>query len=469
MGQLMLPQCTNHWEDGVELPAVQISGRLYVVVWIEHSQRGLRVKRSNLNKFDQVANFNCLNIKTFILCAKRLIKCLSSQQNTWIINGYMYKRLVNLPPNSFFLLGIRGAGKSTWIRSVLPDAIRIDLLDEVLFQDLLTNIGLFRNLIANAERGDWVIVDEVQRIPRLLNEVHRHIEDKGIRFALVGSSARKLKTAGTNLLAGRASVLSMFPLAPQEFGKDFHLDTVLQTGSIPLVWNNSHRQEALSAYTDLYLREEVRAEALVRNLGGFLRFLPVAAVMHGQEVNTSGIARDAAVSRSTVEGYMSILEDTLLTYRLHAFTPKLRVRERRGSKLYWVDPGLVRAVKRQFGSVAPEERGSLFEGWVFSVLRTHNTTARVFDDIGYWSPTNSQIEVDFLLRRDSTSLAIEVKSTKRYSTKLVRGLRSIGNLPGLKKRILVYDGELTFQTEDGINVWTVDKFLAAMANEGLWE
>lgn len=337
-----------------------------------------------------------------------------------------------------------------------------------MYHDLLVDIGLFRNLVSKSKRGDWVVVDEIQRIPRLLNEVHRLIEDQGTRFALIGSSARKLKMASTNPLAGRASVVSMFPLVPQELGEDFSLETVLQYGSIPVVWNSENRREALQSYAELYLRKEVRAEALVRNLGGFARFLSVAALMHGQEVNMSGLARDCSVARSTVEGYLTILEDTLLTFRLHAFTPKLRVSERRGSKLYWVDPGVVRAVKRQFGPIVPEERGALFEGWVLSVLRTHNTIAPVFDDIAYWSPANSQVEVDFVLRRKAKTLALEAKSTKRYSTKLLKSLRAIGELPGLHKRILVYEGELSFRTEDGIHVWTVGEFLANMANKSLW-
>lgn len=381
----------------------------------------------------------------------------------------MYKRLAKSRSASFFLLGIRGVGKSTWVRQILPDAVLIDLLDEVMYHDLLVDIGLFRNLVSKSKRGDWVVVDEIQRIPRLLNEVHRLIEDQGIRFALVGSSARKLKMASTNLLAGRASVVSMFPLVPHELGEDFNLETVLQFGSIPVVWNSANRQETLQSYIDLYLREEVRAEALVRNLGGFMRFLPVAALMHGQEINTSGIARDAAVARSTVEGYLTILEDTLLTFRLNAYTPKLRIRERRGSKLYWVDTGVVRAVKRQFGPIEPGERGSLFEGWVLSILRTHNAIAPVFDDIAYWSPANSQVEVDFVLRRESRILALEAKSTKRYNTKMLKGLRALGTLPTLYKRILVYAGELSFRTEDGIYVWAVGEFLEHMANDNLWD
>ncbi len=220
-----------------------------------------------------------------------------------------------------------------------------------------------------------------------------HIEESGIRFALLGSSARKLKTAGTNLLAGRALRKVMYPLTAAELGDDFDLDQVLQYGTIPLVWVSDERREALESYTQLYLREEIRAEAVVRNLAGFVRFLPIAALMHAQLVNAAGIARDAGVARSTVNGYLEILEDTLVATRLPALDTKLRVRERRRPKLYWVDPGLVRAIKRRLGTVASEKPGPLLEGWVFGTLRAHAEHHHLYDDIAYWAPAQSQTEV----------------------------------------------------------------------------
>ena len=190
--------------------------------------------------------------------------------------------------------------------------------------------------------GSWVVVDEIQRLPNLLNEVHRHIEDRRLNFAPLGSSARDLKAAGVNLLAGRALHKAMHPLTPAELGDDFNLDTALDTGTIPLVWVAGERRPVLKSYVRLYLCEEVRAEGLVRNLPGFARFLPVAALYHGQVVNTAGLARDCGVARTSVQGYLDILEDALLDVRLPAFQPRLRVRERRygrasitaGSPLY---------------------------------------------------------------------------------------------------------------------------------------
>ena len=284
----------------------------------------------------------------------------------------------------------------------------------------------------------------------------------------MGSSARKLKTAGTNLLAGRALRRAMHPLTPAELGDDFNLEEALRYGTIPLVWTATDRREVLQSYTQLYLREEIRAEAAVRNLSGFVRFLPVAAVMHAQTINAASIARDAGIARTTVNGYLEILEDTLLGVQLPAFEAKLRVRQKRRPKLYWADPGLVRAVKRQLGPVAEEERGALLEGWILGLLRAHNEQQHVYDDIGYWAAAESAAEVDFVLTRDGEHLAIEVKAAERYNTAMLKGLRALADLPGLDRRILTYRGPRAFRTEDGIEVWPIDRLHQALHNDQLW-
>ena len=379
-----------------------------------------------------------------------------------------YKRLIRPPERSFFLFGMRGVGKSTWARAMFPEASYLDLLDERLYQDLLADPSLFAQSIADLKAGDWVVVDEVQRLPALLNEVHRLIEARGLRFALLGSSARKLKAAGTNLLAGRALKKTLFPLTAAELGEDFDLDRVLQYGSVPLVWSSGEPRAVLEAYGQLYLREEIRAEALVRNLSGFVRFLPVAALFNGQVVNVAGIARDAGVSRTTVQGYLDILEDTLLAYRLPAYETGTRVRERKRPKLYWVDPGVVRAVKRQLGPPTAEERGSLLESWVATTLQAHAETQHLCDELSYWAPHQSTAEVDFLLQRDGELLAIEVKATSRYHTSLLKGLRALGPLPGLVRRILVYTGERSFKSSDGVEIWPAHRLATETAGDTLW-
>ena len=380
-----------------------------------------------------------------------------------------YPRLTRTPGQSFFLLGVRGVGKSTWARARFPDAPHIDLLDEARYQDYLADPSLFAADLQPAPPGSWVVVDEIQRLPNLLNEVHRHIEDRRLNFALLGSSARKLKASGVNLLAGRALHRTMHPLTSAELGDDFDLDATLDTGTIPLVWVAEDRRAVLESYVRLYLREEIRAEGLVRNLPGFARFLPIAALYHGQVVNISGIARDCGVARTTVQGYLDILEDTLLAFRLPAFQPRLRARERRHPKLYWVDPGLVRAAKKLHGPIAPEERGVLLEGWVMHLLRAHGEEGGLFDEVHYWAPhPANRTEVDFLLRRGNELAAIEVKSQPRYHTGLLPGLRAIAELSGIVRRILVYGGERSFRTGDGIDVWSTARLQQALAEDSLW-
>jgi uncharacterized protein len=333
-------------------------------------------------------------------------------------------RLYRLPESSFFLFGLRGVGKSTWIRSQLPDARRFDLLEEALYQRLLADPAPFAAELRTLSPESWVILDEVQRLPGLLNEVHRFMEERRLRFALLGSSARKLRVAGVNLLAGRALWREMFPLTPEELGDSFDLERTLQTGALPLVLASAQPQETLRAYVQLYLREEIKGEALVRNLPGFARFLPVAALYHGQTVNVAGVARDAGVARTTVEGYIQILEDTLLARRLPAHTARLRVRERKHPKLYWIDPGVARAAKSAYGPLVPEERGALLEGFVHTLLVTYMAERDLAQEIAYWSPAGSRAtEVDFLLRREADFCAVEVKAAARVQSQHLSGLR----------------------------------------------
>ena len=380
-----------------------------------------------------------------------------------------YDRVLTPPRGSFFLFGVRGSGKTTWIHETFHGAYVVDLLDEARYRQLVAAPETLADELRAITRDRVVVLDEVQRVPALLNEVHRAIENDRRRFALLGSSARKLKTAGTNLLGGRAVVRTMYPLVPAELGRDFDLDRVLRYGSIPLVWRAPDPRATLEAYINLYIREEVRAEALVRNLPAFLRFLPVAALFHGQVISVSGLARDAGAARTTVEGYLGILEDTLLATMVPAYEAKLRVRERKHPKLFWVDPGLVRAAKGDLGPVGAEERGALFEGWVLTVLRAHGEVRELFDEICYWAPLDARAtEVDFLLRRGKEHLAIEVKASPHVAGPQLAGLRAIADLPRLTRRLLVYRGERSLKTEDGIEVWPADRFARAVADGSLW-
>ena len=374
-----------------------------------------------------------------------------------------YTRIMKAPENSFFLLGMRGVGKSTWVKKTLPSARRFDFLDEQLYQDLLVEPGLFAKQLQTLELGSWVILDEIQRLPQLLNEVHRAIEEQGLLFALVGSSARKLRRSGTNLLGGRALQRFMYPLTPFELGSDFSLDHVLTFGTIPLIVTAPSPHEQLAAYTQIYLRQEIQAEALVRNLPGFARFLPVAALFHGQVLNVQGLGRDAGLSRPTTESYISILEDTLLAFRLPAFEGKLRVKERKSPKFYFCDPGIVRAAKKQLGPIAIEERGPLLEGFIIQLLITSREYGILdFDDIYYWTVGKTGPEVDIILRRGRSYTAIEIKSCRRLRKEYFSGLHAVSDLKGLDRRLLIYEGERKFVEDRTIEVLPLPDFLSEM-------
>ncbi len=380
----------------------------------------------------------------------------------------MLERILNPPLQSFFLLGPRGTGKSTWLQALFPDALVIDLLSEAIYQGLLGNPGLFASQLRAVPPGKWVVIDEVQRLPALLNEVHRFIEKKQLKFVLCGSSARKLKRAGVNLLAGRALNRSMHPFVPEELNVPLDVDEALQFGLLPIVWDSVEKSETLAAYAQLYLKEEIQAEALVRNLSGFARFLPIAALYQGQALNVSNIAREAGVARTTVAGYLDILEETLLCFRLPAYEAKMRVRERKLPKWYWCDPGLVRAIKRSSGTLIPEETGPLFEGLVAQLLRAYKDYRRIFDEMYYWAPAGSvATEVDFLLMRNREFVAVEVKSGRTYSDKWCKGLRAIAELTGLQRRVVVYPHGPVLRTEDGIEVMPFDYFTNLLAENRL--
>lgn len=377
-------------------------------------------------------------------------------------------RIIKAPKKSFFLLGPRGTGKSTWLGSTFPDAHVIDLLAEDSYQRLLANPGLFADELRAVASGRWVIVDEVQRLPGLLNEVHRFIEEKRLQFVLCGSSARKLKRAGVNLLAGRALHRAMHPFVPEELGANLDLDEIIKFGLMPIVWDSIEKSETLAAYAQLYLKEEVQAEALVRNLPGFARFLPVAALFHGQTINVANIAREAGVARTTVAGYLDILEETLLCFRLPAYEAKLRVRERKLPKWYWCDPGIVRVMKRVSGVVAPEERGALFEGLVAQLIRAYRDYRVLFDEMYYWAPSaKSDTEVDFLLIQGEEFIAIEAKSGNRFMESWCKGLRAVAKLKGVRRRIIVYPRGPIMQTRDGIEVMPFQHFAELLADNSI--
>ena len=378
-------------------------------------------------------------------------------------------RIFEVPKKSFFFLGPRGVGKSTYLRIAFPDAHVINLLAEDTYQRLLANPGLLAAELRTVSNDRWVVLDEIQRLPALLNEVHRFIEEKGLRFVLCGSSARKLKRAGVNLLAGRALNRALHPFIPEELGEQFALDDALHYGLLPIVWDSEDSAETLTAYTQMYLKEEIQAEALVRNLPGFARFLPIAALFHGQTMNATNIAREAQVARTTVTGYLDILQETLLCFQLPAYQTQLRVRERKLPKWYWCDPGMVRATKNIATPPTPEERGALFEGLVAQLIRAYRDYRNLCDECFYWATVaQTQTEVDFLLKRTGEFVAIEVKSSRTFAESWCKGLRVLADLEGLRRRIVVYPEGPELRTTDGIEILPFSQFSNLLASNALW-
>ncbi len=349
------------------------------------------------------------------------------------------------------------------LRRLHPDAHWVDLLDEGRYQRYLVDPSLFSAELEALPRGSCVVLDEVQRLPALLNVVHQKIETRRLRFALSGSSARKLRRSGVNLLAGRAARRALHPFVPEELGTAFSLSNTLEWGALPIVWAAEDRRDALDAYVQMYLKEEIQAEAATRNLPGFARFLPIAGLFHGQALNVSALARDAGVARTTVQGYLEILDDTLFTFQLPAYEARLRVRERRHPKLYWADPGLARAVVGDRGTPDADSMDRLFEGWIAQVLRAYRDYREICDDFAYWAPTESKdTEVDFLLRRGRERIAIEVKASRRWKPEFAKGLRAIADLRGVTRRIVVYLGPDRLRPEKGIEALPLPVFLAEL-------
>ena len=340
----------------------------------------------------------------------------------------MYSRLLKKPlelETSFFLFGPRGTGKTTWLKRCFSakDDVYVDLLDSDMYTELLGRPKRLETLIPPDFSG-WIVLDEIQRIPALLNEVHRLIEDRGLRFVLTGSSARSLRKKGVNLLAGRALTFHMHPLTAAELGDDFELKRSVQYGQLPAVTDHRAPDEYLKSYISTYLREEIQQEGFVRNLGNFTRFLETASFSQGSPLNVSEVAREAGLNRNTVISYFDILEDLLIGYRLPVFTKRARRRMVAHPKFYFFDTGVYRFIRPQGPLDAPEEiEGPCFETLLLQELRALNDYLGLQYDICYWRTSNG-MEVDFVLYGPRGILAFEVKRSTRYTQDDFAGLKS---------------------------------------------
>jgi predicted AAA+ superfamily ATPase len=386
-------------------------------------------------------------------------------------NDWIYPRLLTRPARSFFLFGPRGTGKSTWLKGILPKAPRLDLLDASLYLELERDPHRLEAIVGPRRANSWVVLDEIQKVPALLDEVHRLMESRRWRFALCGSSARKLRRGGANLLAGRALTLNMEGFSAAELADDFDLDFSIDWGFLPSVQTDRKlAAEILAAYVNTYLKEEIREEGVVRKVPPFLRFLAVAGQMNAQVVNGHNIAREAAVPRSTVDTYFAILTDTLLGHFLPAWRPGAKVRESAHPKFYWFDSGVARgAAGLHREHVDRPWRGHALETLIYHELRVFNEISRKLRPISYYR-TASGVEVDFIIetrkrqsRKPSHVVAIEVKLSPRWDRSWEKPMVDLAARPGLKvdRCFGVYTGARAYQFEH-VQVLPVREFLTAL-------
>lgn len=336
-----------------------------------------------------------------------------------------------LTKKSTFLLGPRLTGKSWLIRHTLNNCKVYNLLEHETFTKLSREPNRIRESIDKNTR--CIVIDEIQRLPMLLNEAHLMIEEYGIHLLLTGSSARKLRRGGVNLLGGRARVQYFHPLIYAELKDDFDLMRAINYGLLPSIYLSSTPQEDLEAYIGLYLREEIAAESLTRNIPAFGRFLEVAALCHSKIINFTKIANDAQVARTTVQEYFEVLKDTLIAYELPAWGKSKIRKPLSTSKLYFFDAGVVRTLQnRGFINKGTPEFGEAFETYIFHELKTlidYNPPGK----LAYWRST-SGFEVDFILN-DQT--AIEVKASKNISIQDLKNLNALQEEKNLKNYIIV--------------------------------
>jgi len=336
-------------------------------------------------------------------------------------------RFFTPPSESFFLFGPRGTGKSTWLRHAMPDALFVDLLQPDVARELTARPERLRDIIAGSPDAATVVVDEVQRVPELLNLVHALIESKDRRrFVLTGSSARKLRRGGVDLLAGRALVRTLHPFLASELAH-FDVTSALTRGLLPLVVAAERPDDVLRAYASLYLNEEVRLEGWARSAGAFARFLEAITFSHAGVLNLANVARECEVERKTVAAYLEILEDLLLSFRVPVFTRRAKRATIAHPKFYLFDAGVFRSLRPRGPLDRPEEiEGAALEGLVAQHLRAWLAYRNDDGQLFFWR-TRSGVEVDFVIYGPAGFWAIEVKNARRVRPEDLRGLEAFGD------------------------------------------
>lgn len=363
----------------------------------------------------------------------------------------MFSRILShRDSRSFFLFGPRGTGKSSWLKERFSAALYFDLLDAETHDRLLANPSRLEDAISTAHR-DWIVIDEVQKIPRMLDQVHRLIETRKCRFALSGSSARKLKRGGANLLAGRAATLHMLPLTAAELGSEFRVERSIKFGHLPMAVTSRQPQAYLRDYVHTYLKEEVQNEGLTRNISSFARFWETMALSNGQPLNISSVARNANVERKTTEEYVTILEDLMLGARLPVFSKRAKQKTVAHPKFYFFDVGVFRTLR----PLGPLDSDAEIDGASMETLFLQEAKAyNAYDELGYsfsyWR-TQSGAEVDFVLYGERGLLGFEVKRTSQFRSEDLAGLRAFRADYPMARAILLYGGRKRL-TQDGCEV-----------------
>ncbi len=372
----------------------------------------------------------------------------------------MYSRLLTPPGRSFFLFGPRGTGKTAWLESQLADALVFDLLRASTYQQLSASPDRLADRIPEDFEG-WVVLDEIQRVPELLNEVHRLIEGRGLRFALTGSSARKLRRGGANLLAGRARTLRMHPLTAQELGRDFDLERAVRFGTLPFACTTNDPGSYLRDYAGTYLREEVQQEGLVREIGAFARFLEAASFSQGATLNMASVARECSVHAKVAESHFGLLEDLLIAVRLPVFSRRAKRRLVAHPKFYYFDAGVYRALRPK-GPLDTEEEidGAALETLFLAHLRALNDAFELGYELYYWR-TGNGLEVDFVLYGERGLIAFEIKRSARVRDEDLAPLLVFREDYPMARTFYVHAG--TQRGHDrGIEIWPMGPALKAL-------
>lgn len=360
------------------------------------------------------------------------------------------------PGQSYFLFGPRGVGKSSLIRDAERSDVRFDFLDPAVYREFSAFPERLRNF---ALPGKTVILDEIQRVPELLDVVHSLLESGAdYRFVMTGSSSRKLRREGTNLLAGRALRCELHPFIAAELGGDFNLAKALLTGMVPLVVSSRNPPQVLRTYVALYIQEEVKTEGYVRSISDFNRFLEVASFSHGSQINYSNVAQEAQIGRKAVESYFQILIDLLLAVQIPVFAKRARRDLVRHEKFYFFDAGVYRSLRRA-GPLDPvtEIEGAALEGLVMQHLRAWIAYRGGQETLSFWR-THSGLEVDFVVYGGESFTAIEVKNNPQVRTGDLKGMRAFKEQFPEAHCVLLYRGSQVQQIE-GILCLPVERFL----------